>query len=94
MTRRLGPALAGPAEGVRRRAPRNRVEQGYAGWPPLLRPVRAWLDPRLSLARWWRAWSSRPPPHPPGELIEAVASGRRLDLSLRAQPSAIRPNST
>jgi hypothetical protein len=31
-------------------------------WPVALRKVRGWLEPWLMLARYWRAWSSLPPP--------------------------------
>jgi hypothetical protein len=45
--------------------------------------VRAWLDPWLSLGRWWRAWSNTPPPTELQELIDAVAAGRPLNLYVR-----------
>jgi hypothetical protein len=48
------------------------------------------LDPWLSLRRWWRAWSSRPPPPELQELIDAVAAGRPLDLYLRAYQITVR----
>ena len=52
-------------------------------WPQTLRRVRAWLDPWLSLERWWRAWSNRPPPTELQELIDAVGAGRPLNLYVR-----------
>ncbi|GAA0428779.1 hypothetical protein Acor_70980 [Acrocarpospora corrugata] len=31
-------------------------------WPHTLRAVRSWLTPAITLTRWWRAWSTAPPP--------------------------------
>ncbi|MEU1566726.1 hypothetical protein ACFWBS_42625 [Streptomyces mirabilis] len=51
-----------------------------ACWPQALRAVRGWLTPWFMLQRYWRAWSTKPPPAALQELINAVGSGRPLDL--------------
>lgn len=38
-------------------------------WPAALWSVRAWLEPCITLWRYWRAWSSRPPPAPLQRLL-------------------------
>ncbi|MGH3124275.1 MAG: hypothetical protein ACRDND_25100 [Streptosporangiaceae bacterium] len=47
-------------------------------WPRALRAVRAWLSPRITLQRWWGAWSTAPPPLQ--ALISSVAAGCGLHL--------------
>jgi hypothetical protein len=61
--------------------PPSAITAACASWPLTLRRVRVWLDPWLFLARCWRAWSSRPPPPD----LQALRTGRPLDLHLRAQ---------
>ncbi len=51
-------------------------------WPVALRRVRAWLDPWTCLWRWWRAWSTAPPPPAIQALLHAVGSGHPLQLYL------------
>ncbi|MCX4597466.1 hypothetical protein OG819_50220 [Streptomyces sp. NBC_01549] len=51
-----------------------------ACWPQALRAVRGWLTPWSTLQRYWRAWSTKPPPTALQELINTVGSGRPLDL--------------
>ncbi len=52
-------------------------------WPVALRQVQGWLDPWTMLWRYWRAWSSAPPPPALQALLDAVANGRPLHLPLR-----------
>ncbi|WUN13625.1 hypothetical protein OHA74_14645 [Streptomyces phaeochromogenes] len=51
-----------------------------ASWHQALRVVRGWLTPWTTLQRYWRAWSTKPPPAVLQELINSIASGRPLDL--------------
>ena len=51
-------------------------------WPLALRQVQGWLDPWTMLWRYWRAWSSAPPPPALQALLDAVGSGHPLHLSL------------
>ncbi|MFJ4597930.1 MULTISPECIES: hypothetical protein [unclassified Kitasatospora] len=48
--------------------------------PKAIRAVRAWLDPWITLQRCWRARTNAPPPPELQALIDAVATGRPLDL--------------
>jgi hypothetical protein len=50
------------------------------GWPRVLRAVRAWLAPWITLQRWWAAWSNAPPPPQLQALINSLAAGRGLHL--------------
>ena len=49
-------------------------------WPVALRAVRAWLEPRVLLRRYWRAWSPLPPPPALRALREYLRHGHGLDL--------------
>jgi len=69
--------------GLEKSIPAGAGADGCLCWPKTLRRVRAWLDPWLSLGRWWRAWSNTPPPTELQALIDAVAAGRPLDLYVR-----------
>lgn len=69
-------ALPGPLE---RGEPGSHQPQP-ACWPQALRAVRGWLTPWATLQRYWRAWSTKPPPTALQELINTVGSGRPLDL--------------
>lgn len=51
-----------------------------ASWPVALRAVRAWLEPRLLLARYWAAWSPLPTPLPLQALLDALHQGHGLHL--------------
>ena len=51
-------------------------------WPVTLRRVRGWLDPWTCLWRWWRAWSTAPPPPELQVLLDSVGQGRPLKLYL------------
>ncbi|MFD9823572.1 hypothetical protein ACFWW0_32665 [Streptomyces violascens] len=42
--------------------------------------MRGWLTPWATLQRYWRAWSTKPPPTDLQALLNAVATGRPLDL--------------
>jgi hypothetical protein len=44
--------------------------------------VRGWLTPAIALTRWWRAWSTGPPPAELQALIDAVGAGQGLYLYL------------
>jgi hypothetical protein len=58
------------------------VTPGIVTWPVTLRRVRAWLDPWTFLWRWWRAWSTAPPPPEIQALLRAVETGVPLHLHL------------
>jgi hypothetical protein len=58
-------------------------ERPMLSWPVALRQVQGCLDPWTMLWRYWRAWSSAPPPPALQALLDALASGRRLHLPLR-----------
>jgi hypothetical protein len=49
-------------------------------WPVTLRRVRAWLDPWTFLWRWWRSWSTAPPPKEIQALLYAVETGLPLRM--------------
>ncbi|MEV0280138.1 transposase [Streptomyces sp. NPDC050610] len=49
-------------------------------WPRALRAVRAWLTPATTMTRWWRAWTDKDPPSELQALLDAVTTGRPLDL--------------
>jgi hypothetical protein len=51
-------------------------------WPMTLRRVRAGLDPWTCLGRWWRAWSTAPPPPAIQALLHAVGTGYPLHTFL------------
>jgi transposase len=55
-----------------------------ACWPQALRAVRGWLTPWATLQRYWRAWTAKPPPTELQALINAVGTGRPLNLYLPA----------
>lgn len=38
-----------------------RANPASPSWPHALRAVRSWLNPAITLARWWRAWSPAAP---------------------------------
>ncbi|GGZ41732.1 hypothetical protein GCM10010365_73120 [Streptomyces poonensis] len=48
-------------------------------WPQTPRAGRSRLTPAIMLQRWWKAWSSTPPPAPLPDLIDAVSHGQRLN---------------
>ncbi|ANZ21672.1 DDE superfamily endonuclease [Streptomyces noursei ATCC 11455] len=49
-------------------------------WPQALRAVRGWLTPWTTLQRYWRAWSTKPPPTELQTLLNTLGTGRSLDL--------------
>lgn len=49
-------------------------------WPETLRAVRGWLEPRIMLNRYWRAFCRKPPPPELKALLEWVFSGQGLYL--------------
>ncbi|MFK0296782.1 hypothetical protein ACIQU6_40810 [Streptomyces sp. NPDC090442] len=49
--------------------------------PQAIRNVRSWLTPSITLKRWWQAWSTRPPPTQLQARIDAVTSGRPINLN-------------
>jgi hypothetical protein len=51
-------------------------------WPVTLRRVRGWLTPWVVLGRWWRAWSTGPPPAQLRLLLDTAHAGRPLHLYL------------
>ena len=50
------------------------------GWPAALRAVRAWLEPWIMLWRYWKGWSTLPPPPQLLLLLHDLALGRAIDL--------------
>ena len=52
-------------------------------WPVALRHVQGWLDPWTMLWRYWRVWSSAPPPPALQALLDAVGNGQPPHLPLR-----------
>jgi hypothetical protein len=44
--------------------------------------VRGWLTPWVVLERWWRAWSSAPPPAQLRLLLDRAHAGQPLRLHL------------
>ena len=49
-------------------------------WPVALRAVRAWLEPWIMLWRYWRGWSSAPPPPALQRLLDWLWQGHGIDL--------------
>ncbi len=64
-------------------APEAGPRPQLVSWPVTLRRVQGWLAPWVLLWRWWRAWSTRPPPPELRALLDAVGGGRPLYLYLR-----------
>ena len=52
-------------------------------WPVALRAVRAWLEPGIMLWRYWRGWSSGPPPPALSALLDRLWRGQGIDLYVR-----------
>ena len=68
---------------VRGRGPISTAWPGtVVAWPVTLRRVRGWLTPWVVLGRWWRAWSSAPPPAQLRLLLDRAHAGRPLHLYL------------
>ena len=70
MTRSLANTLGGGKNLAQVGARRPQV-----GWPAALRKVRAWLEPWRMLGRYWRAWSSLPPPPELAAFLDWVQRG-------------------
>ena len=51
-------------------------------WPVTLRRVRGWLTPWVVLGRWWRSWSTAPPPAQLRQLLDRAHAGQPLHLYL------------
>jgi len=49
-------------------------------WPVALRQVRSWLEPWIMLWRYWRAWSTQPPPLVLQQLLDWLWQGRGIYL--------------
>ncbi len=58
------------------------VPRYLLSWPVALRQVQSWLAPWTMLWRWWRAWSTAPPPPAILALLDALDRGRSLPLFL------------
>jgi SRSO17 transposase len=68
----------------------EKQQHGLAGaapallaWPVALRAVRAWLEPWIMLWRYWRGWSSAPPPAPLCALLNWLSQGHGIYLYVR-----------
>ncbi|MFE4254047.1 hypothetical protein ACFRU3_31955 [Streptomyces sp. NPDC056910] len=73
---------AGQRRGI---APSHQTHQTHqACWPQALRDVRGWLTPWATLQRYWRAWTAKPPLTELQALINAVGTGRPLNLYIPA----------
>jgi hypothetical protein len=70
------------AAGGRRPATKTSMCDVVVSWPVALRRVRGWLTPWVVLGRWWRAWSTAPPPAQLRLLLEAAHAGQPLHLYL------------
>jgi len=55
-------------------------------WPVALRAVRAWLEPWIMLWRYWRGWSSAPPPGPVCALLDQLWHGHGIYLYVHPPP--------
>lgn len=76
---RAGPVpRRGPERGPR---PPHRPQQPC--WPRALQAIGSWLAPAVTLNRWWRAWTDKDPPSELPALIDAVTTGRGIDLYRR-----------
>jgi hypothetical protein len=49
-------------------------------WPVALRRVRAWLEPWVMLARYWRGWLAHPPPPSLQALLDWLGQSRPIAL--------------
>lgn len=61
-------------------APALPAHRPRVSWPLALRQVRAWLEPWIMLARYWRGWSTRPPPPALQALLDWVGRGHPIRL--------------
>jgi hypothetical protein len=52
----------------------------HRSWPAALRAVRAWLEPWSRLWRYWRGWSSLPPPPLLAALLDQLAQGHGINV--------------
>jgi hypothetical protein len=52
-------------------------------WSVALRAVRAWVEPGIMLWRYWRGWSSAPPPAPLSALLDHLWHGHGIYLYVR-----------
>jgi len=60
---------------------KSRIEQSVCRLKAeALRAVRAWLEPWILLWRYFRAWSTLPPPLELARLLEWVWQGRGINL--------------
>jgi hypothetical protein len=59
------------------------ADRPNVGWPVALRRVQAWLAPWTYLWRWWRAWSTDPPPPALQALLDHLAADRPIDCFVR-----------
>ena len=75
---------APPGDGGGERGARTaRPQRPAPPWPRALRAVRAWLTPRITLRRWWTAWSNAPPPAQLQDLMTSLQAGHGLHLYIR-----------
>ena len=71
-----------PVSSRRRPVSSQRLPSRGGSWPQALRRVRGWLTPWVVLGRWWRAWSTAPPPAQLRRLLDTTHAGRPLHLYL------------
>ena len=80
----LAPAVSPPASGGKWwTTPACDGPRPTICWSVALRRVQAWLAPWTYLWRWWRAWSSDPPPPALQALLDWLATGRPIDCYVR-----------
>jgi SRSO17 transposase len=73
------PPVEKPGRGERS-APGPACIRPRVSWPVALRRVRAWLEPWVMLARYWRGWSVQPPPPALQALLDWLGQGQPIAL--------------
>jgi len=66
-----------------------RADQPNVSWPVALRRVQAWLHLWTLPWRWWRAWSTLPPPPPLQALLDWLWRGHPIDCFVCPQQTTV-----